>query len=171
MQCRLSVNLTVSYCILFLLTAYYFSLQILLMSRHIAVGIVSRLWSGLTRNRSSIPDSGTKYSRASITLPSVIRTSITRTTPGKKFDSRWCHQNFSLTFFWSHYGPGVDSACNRNEYGEYFLGVKAAGAWGWQPYHLHLPTVLKSGGLTLLEPQGLSTPTGMALPFFPRVKN
>ena len=30
--------------------------------------------------------------------------------------------------FWSHYGPGVDSACNRNEYQEYYLGVKAAGA-------------------------------------------
>ena len=30
--------------------------------------------------------------------------------------------------FRSHYGPGVDSACNRNEYQEYFLGVKAAGA-------------------------------------------
>jgi len=31
-------------------------------------------------------------------------------------------------FFRSHYGPGVDSASNRNEYQEYFLGVKAAGA-------------------------------------------
>jgi hypothetical protein len=29
--------------------------------------------------------------------------------------------------FWSHYGPGVDSAYNRNEYQVYFLGVKAAG--------------------------------------------
>jgi len=28
----------------------------------------------------------------------------------------------------SHYGPGVDSASNRNEYQEYFLGVKAASA-------------------------------------------
>jgi len=28
----------------------------------------------------------------------------------------------------SHYGPGVDSAYNINEYQEYFLGVKAAGA-------------------------------------------
>jgi len=28
----------------------------------------------------------------------------------------------------SHYGSGVDSASNRNEYQEYFLGVKAAGA-------------------------------------------
>jgi hypothetical protein len=26
-----------------------------------------------------------------------------------------------------YYGPGVDSASNRNEYQEYFLGVKAAG--------------------------------------------
>ena len=29
--------------------------------------------------------------------------------------------------FRSHYGSGVDSASNRNEYQEYFLGVKAAG--------------------------------------------
>jgi hypothetical protein len=27
-----------------------------------------------------------------------------------------------------HYGRGVDSVCNRNEYQEYFLGIKAAGA-------------------------------------------
>jgi len=30
--------------------------------------------------------------------------------------------------FRSHYGPGVDSASNRNEYQEYYLGVKKAGA-------------------------------------------
>ena len=30
--------------------------------------------------------------------------------------------------FLSHYGPGVDTASNRNEYREHFLGVKAAGA-------------------------------------------
>ena len=30
--------------------------------------------------------------------------------------------------FRSHYVPGVESASNRNEYQEYFLGVKAAGA-------------------------------------------
>jgi len=30
--------------------------------------------------------------------------------------------------FRSHYGPGVDSASNRTEYQEYFLGVKVAGA-------------------------------------------
>jgi len=36
-----------------------------------------------------------------------------------------CMNEYS--FRW-HYGPGVDSASNRNEYQEYFLGVKAAGA-------------------------------------------
>ena len=32
--------------------------------------------------------------------------------------------------FRSQYDPVVDSASNRNEYQEYFLGVKAAGALG-----------------------------------------
>ena len=30
--------------------------------------------------------------------------------------------------FRPNYGPGIDSASNRNEYQEYFLEVKAAGA-------------------------------------------
>ena len=48
---------------------------------------------------------------------------------GRGFDSRWCHWNFSVTqSFRSHYGPGVDSASNRNEYQVYSLRVKAAGA-------------------------------------------
>jgi hypothetical protein len=48
---------------------------------------------------------------------------------GRWLASRWCHWNFSLTYsFRSHYGPGVDSASNRKEYQEHFLGVKAAGA-------------------------------------------
>jgi hypothetical protein len=41
------------------------------------------------------------------------------------FDSRWCNWNFSLIqSFRPHNGPGVDSASNRNEYQEYFLGSK-----------------------------------------------
>ena len=48
----------------------------------------------------------------------------------------------------------VDSASNRNEYQEYFLGVKAAGAYGLQPYHIHVPIALKSGNLNLQEPFG-----------------
>jgi len=31
-------------------------------------------------------------------------------------------------------------------------GVKAAGAQGWQPYHIHVPIILKSRSLNLLEP-------------------
>ena len=37
---------------------------------------------------------------------------------GRGFDSRWYHWDFFV---------GVDSAYNRNEYLEYFLGVKTAG--------------------------------------------
>jgi len=35
---------------------------------------------------------------------------------------------FDIKSFLSHYGLGVDSASNINEYQDYFLGVKAAGA-------------------------------------------
>jgi hypothetical protein len=45
--------------------------------------------------------------------------------------------------------------------------VKAAGVQGWQPYHLHVPIVLKSGSLKLLEPSGpVQTCNGFASPFF-----
>ena len=45
---------------------------------------------------------------------------------GRGFDSRWCHWNFSLTkSFRLHYGPGVDSVSNRNEYQDYFLWGKS----------------------------------------------
>jgi hypothetical protein len=43
-----------------------------------------------------------------------------------KLEDQW---NFSLTKSFSlHYGPGVDSVSNSNEYQEYFLGVKVADA-------------------------------------------
>ena len=47
---------------------------------------------------------------------------------GLWFDPSWCQFFIDIKSFRSHYGPGVDSASNRNEYQEYFLGVKAAGA-------------------------------------------
>jgi hypothetical protein len=58
-----------------------------------------------------------------------------------------------------HYVPGVDSASNKNEYQEYFLGVKAD----------NLPpscaVVTKSGNLNYLEPSGpLQACNGTALP-------
>ena len=36
--------------------------------------------------------------------------------------------------------------------------IKAAGAYGWQRYHLHVPTVLKLGASNSWNPQGLSRP-------------
>jgi hypothetical protein len=82
------------------------------------------------------------------------------------FDSRWRHWIFSLTqSFRPHFGPWVDSASDRNEYQECFLRVKAAGTWGLQPCHLHVPVVLKSGGPKLLEPSGpVQAFNGIALP-------
>jgi len=48
---------------------------------------------------------------------------------GRWFDPSWCQWMFiDIKFFRLHYSPGADSASNRNEYQEYFLGVKAAGA-------------------------------------------
>ena len=48
---------------------------------------------------------------------------------GRRFDSQWCHWNSTVTYsFRSHYGPGVNSASNKNEYQVYFLGVNVAGA-------------------------------------------
>jgi hypothetical protein len=50
--------------------------------------------------------------------------------------SRWCHWNFSLTqSFRPQYGRGVDSASNRCEYQEYFLGGKG----GWCVWLTTLP--------------------------------
>jgi hypothetical protein len=59
------------------------------------------------------------------------------------------------------------TASNRIQYQEYFLGVKAAGVQGWQPYHLYVPIVLKSGSLNLLEPLGpVQDCNGISLPFY-----
>ena len=85
---------------------------------------------------------------------------------GRGFDSRWCHWNFSLTqSFRLHCGPGVDSASNRNEYQEYFLGGKGGQCVGLTTLRLHVPIVLKSGSLSLVEPSGpLQACNGIALP-------
>jgi hypothetical protein len=65
---------------------------------------------------------------------------------GRGFDSRWCHWNFS---FQPPYGPGVDSASNRNEYQEYFLGGKGGRCVG-------LTTLLPSCASTSRNLQGPS---------------
>jgi hypothetical protein len=61
--------------------------------------------------------------------------------------------NFSVTYsFRPYHGPGVDSALSENEYQEHSLGVKAAGAWGWQSHHLHVLNVME-----IWEPKPLET--------------
>jgi hypothetical protein len=78
----------------------------------------------------------------------------TRYNPkGCGFDSRWCLWNFSLTLsFQLHCGPGVDSASNRMEYQEYFLGGKGGRCVG-------LTTLPSSGTkcLEILEPHPSGT--------------
>ena len=64
--------------------------------------------------------------------------------------------------------PGVDSASNGNEYQEYLQGFKAAVAECWQPYHIHVLIVLKSGSFNLLEfSWPLQDCNGMVLPLAP----
>jgi hypothetical protein len=43
--------------------------------------------------------------------------------------------------FQAHWNSGVESSPNKNEYHGSFLGVKAAGLYGWQPCHIHVPSV------------------------------
>ena len=66
---------------------------------------------------------------------------------GRGFDSRIFHWHNH-----SDHNTGVDSASNSTR--NVFLRVKTAGSWGWQPYYLHVPIVLKSGSLRFLEPSG-----------------
>ena len=76
------------------------------------------------------------------------------------FDSRWCRWNFSLTLsFRPHYGPGIDSTSNTNEYQEYFLGGKR------RPVHMadNLTTFMcrlcrNLGATASWNPQSLSRP-------------
>jgi len=62
------------------------------------------------------------------------------------FDSQWCHWVFSLTkSFRPHYGPGVDSASNRNEYRNV--------SWGKGGQCVGLTTLPSScAGLEIWEP-------------------
>jgi hypothetical protein len=74
---------------------------------------------------------------------------------GRGFNSRCCNWNFSVTQSCrSHYGPGVDSASNRNEYQVYFLGGKGGRCVGLTTLPPSCPVVMKSGNLNFLEPWG-----------------
>ena len=67
--------------------------------------------------------------------------------------------------FRSHYGPGVDSASNRNEYQEYFLRGKGGRCVRLTTLPPSCAVVMKSGNLNFLEPSGpLQACNGTALP-------
>ena len=69
-------------------------------------------------------------------------------------------QMLSLEFFIdiksfrSHYGPGVDSTSNRNEYQEYFLGVKTGRCVRLTSLPTSWAIVTYFGNLNSLEPSG-----------------
>ena len=62
---------------------------------------------------------------------------------GRWFDPRLCQWIFHR----SHYGPGVDSDSNRNEYQEYFLGVKSGRCVRLTTLPPTCAVVMKSGNL------------------------
>jgi len=81
---------------------------------------------------------------------------------------RWCATNRKVagvsgffndikSFRW-HYGPGVDSASNRNEYQVYFLGGKGGRCVRLTTYHHPVPLSRNLGTLTSWNPLGLSRP-------------
>ena len=71
-----------------------------------------------------------------------------------------------MKFFRSHYGPGVDSASNRNEYHECFLRGKGGRCVRLTTLPLSCALVTKSGSLNFLEPSGpVQVCNWTALPF------
>ena len=67
--------------------------------------------------------------------------------------------------FRSHYGSGVDSASNRNEYQEYFVGSKGGRCVRLINLPLSCAVVMKSGYLNFLETSGpLQACNGTDLP-------
>ena len=86
----------------------------------------------------------------------VVVNALRYYSDGPGIDSRWYHWIFQWHIsFRPYHGPGVDSTPSENEYQEHFLGVKAAGVWGWQPHHLHVPNVME-----IWEPKPSSYPLG-----------
>jgi len=80
----------------------------------------------------------------------------------------------SVTYsFRPRHGPDDDSAPSENEYQEHFLEVKTAGAWGWQPHHLHVPNVMEIWEpITSWNPVGHTGPvTGLFYLFSLRPSN
>jgi hypothetical protein len=70
---------------------------------------------------------------------------------GRGIDSCWGNW---ICVYITEYGPGVESASNRNEYQEFFLGDKGGWCVGLTTLPALCAVVLKSGNLSFLEPSG-----------------
>ena len=87
---------------------------------------------------------------------------------GRGFHFRWC----TGIFHWHNpsgrtMALGLTQSLTEMSTRNISWRVKAAGAYGWQPYHLQVSIVLKSGSLNLLEPSGpVQACNGIALPYF-----
>ena len=86
---------------------------------------------------------------------------------GPGIDSRWCHWIFQWhipsdrTIALGSTQPLVKMSTRKISW-----GVKATGAWGWRPYKLHVPNVMKIWEPNLLEPSGSHRACyGTPLPF------
>ena len=66
-----------------------------------------------------------------------------------------------------HYDPDVESASHTNGHQKYLLRGKGGRCVELKPYHIHVPTILISGSLNLMET--LRACTGIALTFFPPI--
>ena len=78
-----------------------------------------------------------------------------------------CSFFIDIKIFRSHYGPGVDSVSNRNEYQEYFLGGKGGRCVSLTTLPPPCAVVKKSGNLNFLEPSApLRACNGTALGFY-----
>ena len=85
---------------------------------------------------------------------------------GHGSDSWWCHRIFHWhNPFSCTVALGLNQPLTEMSTRNISWGVTVAGAEGWQPYHLHVPIVLKSGSLNLLEPSGhVQACNGIAVP-------
>jgi len=86
---------------------------------------------------------------------------------GCGFDSRWCHWNILLIYSFRRHTMALKltqpltGMSSRN----ISWGVRRPVCRADQPYHLHVPNVLKSGSLNLLEHSGpVQACNGIALP-------